>query len=40
MVFAKQGLLVKRIQNLETTISVTICIEPTITKKNWCALFA
>ena len=40
MVFAKQGLLVKRIQSLETTISVTMCIEPTITKKNWCTLFA
>ena len=39
MVFAKQELLVKRIQSLETTISVTMCIEPTITKKNCCTLF-
>ena len=40
MVFAKQELLVKRIQSLETTISVTMCTEPTITKKNCCTLFA
>lgn len=34
MVFVKQALIVKIIQNLETTISLTIYIELTIAKKN------
>ena len=34
MVFVKQALIVKIIQNLETTISGTIYIELTIAKKN------
>ena len=39
MVFIKNGLIVKRIKDLETKISETICIELTIAKKKWCIIF-
>ena len=40
MVYVKQGIIAKRLENLETKFSETICIELTISKKKWCALFA
>ena len=40
LVYVKQGIIAKRLENLETKFSETICIELTISKKKWCALFA
>ena len=40
LVYEKQGIIAKRLENLETKFSETICIELTISKKKWCALFA
>ena len=40
LVYVKQGIIVKRLENLETKFSETIWIELTISKKKWCALFA
>ena len=40
MVYVKQGIITKTLENLETTFSETICIELTISKKKWYALFA
>ena len=40
LVYVKQGIISKRSENLETKFSETICIELTISKKKWCALFA
>ena len=40
LVYVKQGIIAKRLENVETTFSETICIEVTISKKKWCALFA
>ena len=40
LVFVKNGLIAKRVKDLETIVSETICIELTITKKKWCILFA
>ena len=40
MVFVKQGLIAKRLKNLETKQSETICLELKISKKNWCIIFA
>ena len=40
LVFVKSGLIAKRVKDLETIVSETICIELTITKKKWCILFA
>ena len=34
LVYVKQGIITKRLENLETNFSVTICIELTISKKN------
>ena len=36
----KQGIIAKRLENHETKFSETTCIELTISKKKWCALFA
>ena len=38
LVFVKNGLIAKRVKDLETIVSETICIELTITKKKWCIL--
>ena len=40
LVFVKNGLTAKRVKDLETKVSETICIELTTTKKMWCILFA
>ena len=40
LVYVKQGIIAKRLENLETKFSETICIELTISKKKWRALFA
>ena len=39
MVFIKQGIINKRLSNLETIKSETICIEIVIAKIKWCILF-
>ena len=40
LIFVKSALIAKRVKDLETTVSETICIELTITEKKWCILFA
>ena len=40
LVFVKNGLIVKRVKDLETKVSETICIKLTIKKKKRCILFA
>ena len=40
LVYVKQGIIAKRLENLETKFSEIICIELTISKKKWCALSA
>ena len=35
LVYVKQGIIAKRLENLETNFSVTVCIELTISKKKW-----
>ena len=40
MVFVKEGLITKRIENFETKLSETICLELTISNKKWFILFA
>ena len=40
LVYVKQGIIAERLENLETKYSETICVELTICKKKWCALFA
>ena len=39
LVYVKQGIIAKRLENLETKFSETICIELTNSNKKWCALF-
>ena len=36
----REGLITKRLENLETKISETICLELTISNKKWFILFA
>ena len=38
LVYLKQGIIAKRLENLETKFSETICIELTISKGKRCAL--
>ena len=38
LVFVKNDPIAKRVKDLETKASETICIELTITKKKWCIL--
>ena len=40
LVFVKNVHRAKRIKDIETKVSDTICIKLTITKKKWCILFA
>ena len=40
MVFIREGLITKRLENLETKISETICLEVTVSNKKWFILFA
>ena len=35
LVYVKQGIIAKRLENLETNFSVTVCIELTISNKKW-----
>ena len=39
LVYVKQGIITKTLENLETRFSETICIELTISKKKWYAIF-
>ena len=36
LVYVKRGIIAKRLENIETKFSGTICIELTISKKKWC----
>ena len=40
IVFIREGLITKRLENLETKISETICLELTVSNKKWFILFA
>ena len=40
MVFIREGLITKRLENLETKLSETICLELTVSNKKWFILFA
>ena len=40
MVFAQNGIIAKRLESLERKESEMICIEFTISTKNWCTIFA
>ena len=40
MVFIREGLITKRLDNLETQLSETICLELTVSNKKWFILFA
>ena len=40
MVFIREGLVTKRLENLETKLSETICLELTVSNKKWFILFA
>ena len=40
LAYVKRGIVAKRLKNLGTKFSETICIEQIIFKKKWCALFA
>ena len=40
LICVKQGIIAKRLENLETKFSETVGIELTISKKKWCSLFA
>ena len=39
MVFIREGLITKRLENLETKLSETICLELTVSNKKWFILF-
>ena len=39
IVFIREGLITKRLENLETKISETICLELTVSNKKWFILF-
>ena len=40
MIFIREGLITKRLENLETKLSETICLELTVSNKKWFILFA
>ena len=40
MVFVREGLITKRLENLETKLSETICLELAVSSKKWFILFA
>ena len=40
MVYIRDGILAKRLENLEGKHSETICLELTVSKKKWCITFA
>ena len=40
MVFIREGLIRKRLENLETKLSEIICLELTVCNKKWFVLFA
>ena len=40
LVYVKQGIIAKTLENLETKFFETICIILTFSRKKWCALFA
>ena len=39
MVYIRDGIIAKRLENLEGKHSETICLELTVSKKNWCLTF-
>ena len=40
IVFIRQGLITRRLPKFEAKVSEAICVELTISKKEWCILFA
>ena len=40
MVFVREGLITKRLENLETKLSEIICLELAVSSKKWFILFA
>ena len=38
--FIRQGLITRRLPKFEAKVSEAICVELTISKKEWCILFA
>ena len=40
MVYLSDGIIAKRLENLEGKHSETVCLEPTVSKKKWCITFA
>ena len=40
MVYIRDGIIAKRLENLEGKHSETICLELTVSKKKWCITFA
>ena len=40
MVFVREGLIKKRLENLKTKLSETICLELAVSSKKWFILFA
>ena len=40
MVYIKDGIIAKRLENLESIHSETICLELTVSKRKWCITFA
>ena len=40
MVYIRDGIIAKRLENLEGKHSETICLELTVSKKKWCISFA
>ena len=40
MVYIRDGIIVKRLENLEAKHSEAICVELTVSKKKWCIVFA
>ena len=40
MVYIRDGIIAKRLENLEGKYSETICLELTVSKKKWCITFA
>ena len=40
MVYTRDGIIAKRLENLEGKHSETICLELTVSKKKWCITFA
>ena len=40
MLYIRDGIIAKRLENLEAKHSEAICVELTVSKKKWCIVFA